>query len=162
MKIGLIVSLIGASILLILGLLIATANNKNLKEYNSKDIPAPIDTSIPSGASGSESPSLESIRYPYAGVYNGTFSKDTLADADCPSSGSNKFIVNTNGGVTFTTISSGVSINGNGTLDASGDFSGSWNYGGQTSTYTGKFLGNTGTGTYTNNFGCSGTFSVSK
>ena len=68
------------------------------------------------------------------------------------------------GGVVGYAVIKGTQVPGNGTVKSNGALSGNWNYNGANINYNGTLnkASNSGSGTYSDAFGCFGSFSVSR
>ncbi len=98
----------------------------------------------------------------FAGEWNGSYTPNSLTGPDCKPGGSASLSVSSNGSVIGYAINKGVKVPGTGTVNNSGHFSGTWSYSGLSASYSGTLNSttNTGSGTYKDNFGCFGSFSL--
>jgi hypothetical protein len=98
----------------------------------------------------------------FKGEWNGTYTPNVWSK--CKNPGEVSFSISSTGSAVGYIVISAAKIPGTGTVDNSGNLSGSWNYTGNNLTYSGtlNYKTNTGTGSFRNSLNCFGTFSVKR
>lgn len=119
--------------------------------------PAPVQT--PSVTA----PTTNSGVAQFAGAWRGTFSGSPIAGANCQVSGTTEMNISQTGNMVGAIIISSRNISGGtGTVDAGGNLKGRWSYDGLTLNFSGKLTGDKGSGSYSSNAGCFGSFQIAR
>lgn len=100
----------------------------------------------------------------FKGEWNGYYTPSPLTDDACKPGGNVSLNLNSNGVISGYAVVQGEKAFGGGTTDVNGNINGSWDFSGTLLSFKGKLDSKTnqGSGSYQNQYGCFGTFTVSR